>query len=232
MRHALSIILSAVLWAALAAPASAAPGPLLAALQRAEAAGALAPAQGVAYREVVANARAVRDGLTGVRRHEVAAGIAIAGSIAKRGQLTAGRMPALFLTLQRNAQWWAANGPPAPGSPGESGARGRRCRPLPARARAARVEFPGSELVFQYYRGLGLQLQVNGNWAKANALLGSDNPAFITRGAALLNELLPLGVARGGVLAWEYLFPIFGGRPPWISALSQATAVQAMTRAA
>ena len=37
---------------------------------------------------------------------------------------------------------------------------------------------------------------------------------------------------RSGVLAWEYLFPIFGGRPPWISALSQATAVQALTRAA
>jgi D-glucuronyl C5-epimerase C-terminus len=34
------------------------------------------------------------------------------------------------------------------------------------------------------------------------------------------------------VLAWEYMFPIFGGRPPWISALSQATAVQALTRAA
>jgi hypothetical protein len=124
------------------------------------------------------------------------------------------------------------NGPPAPGSPGENGARGRRCKPLPARARAARVTFPGSELVFQYYRGLGLQLQVNGTWGKANALLGSSNPLFVARGAALLNELLPLGVVRSGVLAWEYLFPIFGGRPPWISALSQATAVQALTRAA
>jgi hypothetical protein len=94
------------------------------------------------------------------------------------------------------------------------------------------VEFPGSELVFEYYRGLGLQLQLNGSWAKANALLGSDDPAFVARGAALLNELLPMGQSRAGVLAWEYLFPIFGGRPPWISALSQATAVQAMTRAA
>src|SRR3954449_139636 len=110
MRHALSIILSAVLWAALAAPASAAPDPLLTALQRAEAAGALAPAQGVAYREVVANARAVRDGLTGVRRHEMAAAIAIAGSIAKRGQLTAGRMPGIFLTLARNAPGGGGDG--------------------------------------------------------------------------------------------------------------------------
>src|SRR3954447_20009156 len=232
MRHALSIILSAVLWAALAAPASAAPDPLLAALQRAEAAGALAPAQGVAYRDVLANARTVRDGLRGVRRREMAAAIAVAGSIAKRGQLTVGRMPAVFLTLARNAEWWAAKGPPAAGSPGENGARGRQCKPLPAPARAARVSFPGSELVFQYSPGLGLQLQVNGTWGKANALFGSTNPVFVARGAALLNELLPLGVLRSGVLAWEYLFPIFGGRPPWISALSQATAVEALTRAA
>src|SRR3954466_2121846 len=232
MRHALPIILSAVLWAVLAAPASAAPDALLGAVQRAEAGGALAPAQGVAYRDVLANARTVRDSLQGVRRREMAAAIAVAGSIAKRGQLTVGRMPAVFLTLSRSAEWWGANGPRSAGSPGENGARGRQCKPLPARARAARVSFPGSELVFQYYPGLGLQLQVNGTWGRANALFGSSNPEFWARGAALLGELLPLGNTRAGVLAWEYEFPIFGGRPPWVSALSQATAVQGLTRAA
>src|SRR3954453_11090244 len=225
-------LLAALAPAVLAAPAAAAPDPVLGALQRAEAGDAVAPAQGVVYPQVLTNARAVRDGLHGVRRREMASVLTIAGTIAKRGDLTAARMPALFLTLERNAEWWAANGPPAPGSPGENGARGRRCKPLPARARAARVAFPGSELVFQYYRGMGLQLQLNGTWSKANALFGSANPAFVARGGALLQELLPLGVPRDGVLAWEYLFPIFGGRPPWISALSQATAVQALTRGA
>jgi hypothetical protein len=225
-------LLAALLSAVFAAPAAAAPDPLLAALQRAEAAAALPPAQGALYRQVLTKARAVRDGLHGVRRREMATVLTITGTIAKRGDLTTARMPAVFLTLERNAEWWAVNGPPAAGSPGENGARGRRCKPLPARARAARVAFPGSELVFQYYRGMGLQLQMNGTWGKANALLGSANPAFVARGAALLQELLPLGVVRSGVLAWEYLFPIFGGRPPWISALSQATAVQALTRAA
>src|SRR3954454_12384987 len=139
MRHALPIILSAVLWAALAAPAWAAPDALLGALQRAEAGGALAPAQGVAYRDVLANARTVRDSLQGVRRREMAAAIAVAGSIAKRGQLTVGRMPVVFLTLSRNAQWWAANGPPAAGAPG-GGFAGRDRRPrapvqAPARSR-------------------------------------------------------------------------------------------------
>jgi D-glucuronyl C5-epimerase C-terminus len=233
MRHTLPIILAAVLATGIfTAPATAAPDPLLAALQQAEAAGALAAPQGVAYRQVLADARAVRDGLRGVRRREMSAALTVAGSIAKRGRLTAARMPAVFLTLARNAQWWAVNGPPTPGSPGEQGARGRRCRPLPARARAARVSFPGSELVFQYYPGLGLQLQVNGTWGRANALFGSADPALWARGAALLGELLPLGTVRDGVLAWEYEFPVFGGRPPWISALSQATAVQALTRAA
>src|SRR3954447_17429907 len=225
-------LLAALFAATFAAPAMAAPDPLLGAVQQAETAGALPPAQGALYRQVLAKARAVRDGLHGVRRREMASVITIAGTIAKRGDLTAARMPAVFLTLERNAEWWAANGPPAPGSPGENGARGRRCKPLPARARAARVAFPGSELVFQYYRGLGLQLQMNGTWGKANALLGSTNPAFVARGGALLQELLPLGVLRSGVLAWEYEFPIFGGRPPWISALSQAAAVRALTRAA
>ena len=223
---------AAAILAAPVASAAAAPDPMLGALQRAEAAGALSPVQGTAYRAVLARARVVRDGLRGVRRREMSSVLRIAGQMAKRGDLSASRMPAVFLTLSRNADWWAANGPPAPGSPGENGARGRRCKPLRARARAARVTFPGSELVFQYYRGLGLQLQMNGTWGKANALFGSSDPALVARGAALLGEILPLGVPRAGVLAWEYLFPIFGGRPPWISALSQATAVQALTRAA
>src|SRR4051812_45015441 len=229
---ALTTLLAALISGLLATPAAAAPDPVLRALQRAEATGALPPAQGAVYRQTLANARSVRDRLSGVRRREMASALTIAGQIAKRGDLTTARMPTVFLTLERNAEWWAAKGPPAAGSPGENGARGRRCKPLPARARAARVAFPGSELVFQYYRGLGLQLQMNGTWGKANALFASANPVFVARGAALLNELLPLGVLRSGVLAWEYMFPIFGGRPPWISALSQATAVQALTRAA
>ncbi len=232
MRRLALILLTAALFAIGAVPASAAaPDPVLAALQRAEAAGALPAPQGALYRQVLARARSVRAGLRGVRRRELAAVLTITGQIAKRGDLVPARMPAVFLTLERNAEWWAVNGPPAPGSPGENGARGRRCRPLSA-VRAARVEFPGSELVFQYYRGMGLQLQMNGTWGKANALFASSDPVLLARGAALLNELLPLGVARSGVIAWEYLFPIYGGRPPWISGLSQATAVQALTRAA
>src|SRR4051794_22159862 len=109
---ALTALLAALLLGALAAPAAAAPDPLLAAVQRAEAAGALAPAQGAQYRQVLAKARSVRDRLGGVRRREMASAVTIAAQIAKRGDLTPARMPAVFLTLERNAEWWAVNGPP------------------------------------------------------------------------------------------------------------------------
>jgi hypothetical protein len=96
-------LLAALLAAVFAAPAAAAPDPLLGAVQRAEAAGALPPAQGVVYRQVLVKARTVRDSLRGVRRREMASVITIAGTIAKRGDLTTARMPAVFLTLERNA---------------------------------------------------------------------------------------------------------------------------------
>jgi hypothetical protein len=85
------------------APAAAAGDPLLRAIQRAEAAGALLPPQGLAYRDVLTRARATRDSVRGVRRREMAAALRVAARIANRGQLTPARMPALFLTLQRNA---------------------------------------------------------------------------------------------------------------------------------
>jgi hypothetical protein len=121
---ALTALLAGLLVGVLTAPAAAASDPLLAALQRAEAAGALPPPQGAQYRQVLARARSVRDRLGGVRRREMASAVRIAAQIAKRGDLTVGRMPAVFLTLERNAVWWAVTGPPAAGSPGENGARG------------------------------------------------------------------------------------------------------------
>src|ERR1700754_3741508 len=122
----LIVLLIAALPAA-AAPAAAAGDPGLASRPRAGGAGAAAAlpaAQGTLYRSVLTKARTVRDGVHGVRRREVASVLRIAGEIAKRGDLTTGRMPAAFLTLERNAEWWAVNGPPAAGSPGENGARG------------------------------------------------------------------------------------------------------------
>jgi hypothetical protein len=47
----------------------------------------------------------------------------------------------------------------------------------------------------------------------------------------VLAQLIPLAAQRGGGLAWEYYFSFDGGSPPWTSAMSQATALEALTRA-
>ena len=49
---------------------------------------------------------------------------------------------------------------------------------------------------------------------------------------ALLDEALGLATARAGGIAWESLFHFDGGAPPWVSGLSQGTALQAFSRAA
>jgi hypothetical protein len=156
------------------------------------------------YRDVKKRARR----LSGAREDIMRSVVRIVDDIAARRQLTPTRIPPLWLTLERNLEWW-------------------RTGPLLASGR--RVEFEGSELVWQYYPGSGLQLQMLGNFGKLNGLWGSrDN----TRLAFMLDELLPLAAERAGGLAWEYYFPFGGGRPPWVSGLAQGTAVQALARAA
>ena len=42
--------------------------------------------------------------------------------------------------------------------------------------------------------------------------------------------MIPLAAQRGGGLTWEYYFNFDGGIPPWTSAMSQGTALEALTR--
>ena len=128
--------------------------------------------------------------------------------IAARGQLTRSRLAPLWLTLDRNLEWWT---------------KGALLRS------GQRIEFEGSELVWQYYPGQGIQLQMLGNFGKLNGLWGGRENARL---ALMLDELLPLAAERAGGVAWEYYFNFGGGRPPWVSGLAQGTAVQALARAA
>jgi hypothetical protein len=145
--------------------------------------------------------------LSGTRRSELQAAIGNLHDIAARGQLTAARLPALFATLERNRQWWTTG---------------------PLLGYGQRVEFSDSELVWEYYPGEGIELQVLGTFGKANGLwsAGSDR-----RLRALLDEMVALASQRGGALAWEYYFDFGGGAPPWVSGMAQATGVQALARA-
>jgi hypothetical protein len=145
--------------------------------------------------------------LSGTRRSELQAVIANLHDIAARGALTAARLPALFTTLERNRQWWTS---------GTLLSYGQR------------VEFSDSELVWEYYPGEGIELQVLGTFGKANGLWSAHSDRELR---ALLDEMLPLASARGGALAWEYYFDFGGGAPPWTSGMAQATGVQALARA-
>ena len=69
--------------------------------------------------------------------------------IAKAGLLTPTRAPLVFLTLQRNRAWWSEG---------------------PLLRYGQRVIFAGSQLVWQYYPGQGIQVQWLGTFGRANGL--------------------------------------------------------------
>lgn len=129
--------------------------------------------------------------------------------IAVAGELTPTRLPSLFLTLTRNAQWWRSGSMLSYGQ---------------------RVQFTGSELVWEYYPGEGIQLQVLGTFGEANGFYEAGQSTW-PQLLSLMNEMIPLAVQRGGGLAWEYDFDWEGGKPPWVSAMAQATGIEALTNA-
>lgn len=147
--------------------------------------------------------------LSGTRHSELSAVTETLHEIAASRQLTPSRLPALFATLAANRQWWAH---------GTLLSYGQR------------VEIAGSEVVWEYYPGQGIQLQVLGSFSKANALY-TAGAAQYPQMQEILAQMIPLGAQRGGGLTWEYYFSFDGGSPPWTSAMSQATALEALTRA-
>jgi hypothetical protein len=170
--------------------------------------GAITPEEYALRRAGYEDARARTNRLRGPRRTQMRGVLAAIDGMAARRQLTPSRLAPLWLTLERNLQWWTT-GPPL--------------------SYGQRVEFTGSELVWQYYPGQGLQLQMLGNFGKLNGLWGGRENERLE---AMLDELLPLAAERAGGLAWEYYFSFGTGRPPWVSGLAQGTAVQALARAA
>jgi D-glucuronyl C5-epimerase C-terminus len=129
--------------------------------------------------------------------------------LAVRRQVTSARLPILMLTLQNNAQYWKTG---------------------KALAYPDRVQFQGSELVWEYYPGYGLQFQPQGTFGEADAYYTYGKAPY-TQLQQVMAELLPLAVKRAGGIAWEYYFNWEGGQPPWVSAMAQATGIEALTNA-
>jgi len=171
------------------------------------------------YRAIYDEARNVGKRLPVSRRRELVSVTATLERITQAGRLSAERMRPLFLQLERNTQFW-------------------RSRPIPPGG--ARIAFAGSPLIFQYYRGQGLQIQPLANFGKANQLYNAcrrvdTRPGVPCRKRALrelLDELVRVAAQREDFTAWEYYFSYAGGSPPWISGLAQGTAIQALARGA
>ena len=176
-------------------------------LRRALEAGEITAEQRSEWRSTYNSALRTRADLVGARRVQLSAVIETLEAIARSDQLDASRMPALFLLLQRNTEYWPN-------------------RPYPASGQ--RISFAGSRLIFQYYAGQGLQIQPLANFGKANALWRAGRAEQLRE---LLDELVAIASRRGRFTTWEYWFRFGGGTPPWMSAMAQGTAIQALSRA-
>src|SRR3954447_26189235 len=166
-----------------------------------------------------ARANQVLNGLGGIRRTELGYVVGSVRALAAAHQLTADRLDPVFLVLNANVRFWPASALPAPGW---------------------RTSFGRDPVIFQYYPGHGLQFQPLASWGRANAIAGaclgalrsrtgkdSCRTASMTR---WLDRLSSLGARRAGYIAWEYYFAYGSGYPPWVSGMTQATAVQALSR--
>jgi hypothetical protein len=207
------VVLLAVLAVAFVrAPTARADTPtVLSELARFRDAGVLDPATYGARKATYDSAVRLGKKLPGFRGVQMRGVVGQLDGIAARGDLTPERIAPLWLTLERNGTWW------------QDGT---------ALASGARITFPGSQLIWQYVPGQGLQIHPLANFGTLNALWRSRTKASRTKLAQLLDELLAVAVPRGTGLAWEYYYTFDGGKPPWVSSLAQGTGLQSMARAA
>ncbi|MGH2906198.1 MAG: D-glucuronyl C5-epimerase family protein [Solirubrobacterales bacterium] len=128
---------------------------------------------------------------------------------ARRGQLNADRVTPLFVTLKNNANWFKDNEPRAAGTD-------RR--------------FGSSRIIFQYFAGTGWQFHPLSNFARLNAVWTINDKPSNRALRAFSRELVRWGVHRGKGLVWEYYFGFSGAKAPFISSISQGTAIQSLAR--
>ncbi|MBJ7355058.1 MAG: hypothetical protein JHC98_09550 [Thermoleophilaceae bacterium] len=153
-------------------------------------------------------ARARRDRVK-TRRGPMNWQIRMIQSMARKHRISGDRLAPLFSTVGNNTRWFRHNGPAAAGTD-------RR--------------FGNSRIIFQYFAGIGWQFHPLSNFAKLNAIWTVDTPPSRRAQRKFARELIRWGVKRNGALTWEYYFSFSGSPAPWISALSQGTAIQSLAR--
>lgn len=218
------------------------------ALRRALLTGQLTRARHDALRRRWRDAERLAARLPGRRGTELRGVLAGVAEVARQGRLTGGRIEVAFLTVRRNAHAWASRPVPAPkarttfgrdpliwqhypgagwqiqplASAGRANALARVCLEAAARERAARDR----RVAFAMRAG---RRDRHAPAAATTTRGPRCRPAALGR---LADRLVEIATGRGGFLAWEALFPFGGARPGWISGMTQATAIQALVRAA
>jgi D-glucuronyl C5-epimerase C-terminus len=186
-----------------------------AALRRVQSRGQVEEADGRRWRTWYMRSLGTHSKLRGARRAQLGYVIDSVEALALSKRLGASRMPAAFVQLERNRRYW---------------------RSLPYPGAGDQVSFKGSQILYQYFPGEGLQLHPLSTFKKANHMYGDCQSGSASCDEAglrlLLDEMTELAVRRSSkFIAWEYAFHFGGGSPPWISGLSQGTALQAYARA-
>jgi len=186
-----------------------------AALRRALLSGAIGRDAHARYRAAYEGARKAARRLSGARGAEERTVLASVERLAAEDRLGPSRFRAVFLNLRRNTRTWTLAPFPLAGE---------------------RRSFGADPAVFQYVPGRGMQLHPLGSWGKVNWRLrgclrrraGCGERDLRRR----LDSLARLAARRGDFVAWEYYYDYAQGSPPWMSGMAQATAVQALSRAA
>lgn len=173
-------------------------------------AGLVDPARASAARKSYEDARSLRDRLSGSRRLPLTNQLRTIESLARKNRIKGDRVMPLFTQLQLNVDWFRTRGPAAAGS---------------------RSRFGESLIYYQYFSGWGWQFHPLANFSKLNANWTQAKTVGAQRGLSrFAYELISFGVNRGGALTWEYYFPFSGSSAPFISSISQGTAIQSLAR--
>jgi hypothetical protein len=189
-----------------------------AAIARAEALGAITAGRATQYRLQWHDAFRASRTLSGPRRDLVARAVSSTQGLAATGALRAPRLASAIAGVHASA------------------VLARSDRPLPAAG--GRVRIAGDSTVYSYRPPYGLQVHPLGTIGKLNALATTCTEVGRERGwrcrrAALIaaaDRLVELSVPAGPTLRFEYLFGFGGGRPGWVSAMTQSTGAQALAR--
>ncbi len=178
-------------------------------LAKLQSSGKIDAAQHAQARKTYFAARALHKKLKGSRKTPLTNQLRTLESLARKNRITADRVRPLFTQLQVNTDWFRTKGPAAVGT---------------------RARLDDGRIYYQYFAGWGWQFHPLANFARLNAIWSDKSAAGRRALSAYAHELIGFGVSRGGALTWEYYFPFSGSTAPFISSISQGTAIQSLAR--